>query len=163
MQEIRLEKAKNKDAIFIAEVCEETRKIYDPLVPGLFTRQAAIFREKGIPSGYDFYTIYDRYIKVGFTGVIHVTEEVTYLAMFYLKKRFYRLGIGSTALKELERIVRKSGTKTIVLLAHERAIWARKFYNKHDYIISKETAKTYKDGIIKSYKFSHTVIYEKEL
>lgn len=165
MVEVKLIKAVEEDRYFIAEVCRETIPLYNEISLGFFEEQAEIF-EKQLPEGYDIYIINHGEEKVGFLVTKKVDKDIVYIVMLYLLPKYYRKGIGSTTLKLIEESVRKDEINNIVLLADNKAHWAKSFYLKNNYNIigeSSEEVKNFKGGILAPYYIEGTILMHKEL
>lgn len=168
---ITLREIEKGDNIFIASVCKESTKLYDPLMPGAFDQQAEIFEEEGIPEDYRFRIIYEGEEKVGFVGDTDVAidvaagKKVNYLIMLYLKENKYRSGIGSEVLKLYEaELKEQGGYEEITLLAHPGATWAKDFYRKNGYkLLIGSEHEDYKEKVLEDMYIDGTVIFRKKL
>lgn len=163
---IRIRNATNNDCERIAEICESNRALYDPIMPGAFTRQAVKFRSKGLPSSYDVSVIECENQIAGFLGTVEFGKKTLYLVAIYLHQTNQRSGIGGTVLRELVNRYRSEGYEEIVLLVHQEASWAKSFYmkNQFEYLSNKEQEiKAYNKGILSNLYIPNTELLSRSL
>lgn len=162
---VEIRQASLDDRVFISKVCMETIPLYERFLPGFFYSQGK-YLEKALPQGYDFYVIEESGESVGFTCNKELNKEIIYIAMIYFTPKYYRKGIGSTALALMEEKFRMQGYKTITLLAHKEAFWAKEFYLKNGFIPSaynKVEANKLLEGVLEKVYFNGTVVMMKNI
>nr|MDO8112482.1 GNAT family N-acetyltransferase [Candidatus Sigynarchaeota archaeon] len=68
-------------------------------------------------------------------GSFQVLGTFAYIGYFYIKNNFQRKGYGPFLMKFLEQHAIDSKKKDLRLFVHEKATWARKFYEKMGFVI----------------------------
>lgn len=162
---VEIRQAGLDDRKFISKVCMETIPLYEKFLPGFFYSQAK-YLEKSLPSAYDFYIIEENKEAVGFTCNKSLNDKVVYIAMIYFTPTYYRKGIGTKALALMEQKFREAGYKTIALLAHKDAYWAKEFYLKNGFKLeayTKSEAMNLMGGVLESIYFNGTVVMMKNI
>ena len=165
-QSLKIYDAKPEHCEALAEIMRSNAPLYDDIMPGAFERYAHTFVEHGLPQNYDTQMIEYSGEVVGFIGTVTLTDDTLYLVALYLKKEDQSRGIGKVALTYLWPKFRANGIKEVVLLAHQKAIWAKQFYEKmgFSHIASDEsTIRDYKEGILSSRYLKNTDLYIKKI
>jgi L-amino acid N-acyltransferase YncA len=164
--QINLREATEDDAQAIAEICESNVALYDPIMPGAFQKQSRKIRESGLPTTYDILVIEFNDKVVGFIGTIALNQECIYLVALYLHSDVQRQGIGQKVLKQLIIKFEKQNFKSVVLLVHQEATWAKTFYQKNGFqkiSNDEKEIKAYKGGILKNYYIPSTILMRKKI
>lgn len=162
---VEIRQATLNDRKFISKVCMETIPLYERFLPGFFYSQGQ-YLEKTLPEGYDFYVIEENGEPTGFTCNKELNNDVVYIAMIYFAPKYYRKGIGTKALALMEENFKQNGYKTMTLLAHKEAFWAKEFYLKNGFISSaynKYEANKLLDGILDKVYFNGTIVMMKNI
>lgn len=167
MKRIELRAADVADLVYLADVCESVRPLYDPLMPGAFKRQAERFRSaQELPSNYMVMVILEEGERVGFVELQSICTDLLYLVALYIHANHHRNGIGGAVLERICTDAVKDGYRQIVLLAHERAVWAIQFYELHGFTIlvtGREMGSEYDDRFTKEMAKPHTVLMRRDL
>lgn len=164
---ISFAKAEIFDLEYIAEVLESILPMYKELIPGAFEKQIQKFRStKTLPSNYEIWLILEKNEPIGFLGVASLSNDVVYLAAFYIHSDYHRLRLGSLAIEQLCELFAEKGYEEIVLFAHSFAEWAIKFYLQHNFqVVTDKMSKIhqYKGGILADYFLPNPVLMSRYL
>ena len=163
---VQIREAKASDVEIMAEVCRSNASLYDPIMPGAFKKQAEKFITNGLPQSYSPFIIQRSNEDVGFIGYKDVSEMSRYLIALYLLSDFQRKGIGDKAINEFFKRASDDGINEIILLVHERAHWARQFYEKKGFVIvsrEEDYIRAYDSGILRDYYLPNTVLMKRRL
>lgn len=167
MKEIQLHEALVTDLAYLAEVCESVVPLYQPIMPGAFERQAERFRTaQRLPAEYRITVIRQEGERVGFLGVRPLREDILYLVALYIHAGHQQKGIGSAVMKSLCRKAEEQGCREILLLAHEKAEWAIRFYQRHDFVLVSadwEEISEYGDGLLAGIVIPQTVLMSRHV
>lgn len=154
---IKLRRAKKEDCQRISDICRANQAIYEELMPDAFIRQADKLK-LGLPENYKIKVIEKNDQIVGFIGYKSLNEQVMYLVAIYLDADRYKQGIGSKALKLFENACIQN---ELLLLVHEKATWAKAFYEKQGFDYVEEPIDQYRTGMMKKLYIQHTQLMRK--
>lgn len=163
---IQFAPAKEEDLPFLAEVIRGAASFYDPILPGAFKKQAQRFLQKGLPDIYRVHVIKNEDHPIGFVGGRLLTPQTLYMAALYLLPLYQRKGFGRKILDALESEVRQMQVEKIVLLAHEKAYWAKNFYLQNGFRVIEtdpDKMKAYGGGDMTRFVLPNTLMMEKRL
>jgi len=130
-------------------------------MPGAFSRHADKLQVEGMPS-YDTFIIMHDDLDVGFVGTIKLNQDTIYLLDFYLESKHQGKGIGYEAMSILVDKYSEEGLKSIVLLVHHKAEWAKVFYERFGFTCvshKKEEIISYRSGFMKDLYINGTELY----
>ncbi len=156
---ITLRKAIKNDHIILANVFMSNKVLYDPIMPGIFERQANKFLEQGMPYKYEVRIIRSLDKDVGFLGTKQLSKSTCYLLALYLHHSYHGQRIGLQTLDLLKSDCLRNGTKEIILLVHNKATWAKGFYSKYGFKLmgtTEEKIRQYNGNIIGDNYLNHT-------
>lgn len=159
---MNIRKAENRDLNFISDVCLDNDKIYKEIMPNAFKKQAKKYLDFGLPKTYELYIISVNGRDIGFLGQIIIDENSTYIVALYILSGYQKRGYGRKIINE---IIVRNKTKRIMLLVHENAEWAIKFYDRIGFEIvgkSKDDMINYEKKFNKYY-IAHTIMMAKEI
>ncbi len=136
-----LSPTKPNDQFFMAEILKSVIPQYDPIMPGAFQKWADQMEGGPLPDFIKNSLILSENEKLGFLGMVQITESVTYLMMLYFFPKYQRKGYGKTALNLLINKLKKRDVANLILLVNQQADWAISFYNKQNFqVISQNQA-----------------------
>jgi ribosomal protein S18 acetylase RimI-like enzyme len=142
-----LKKAEPQDYSFIAQVYRSVAPVYDPIMPGFSESCAQAIENPVEPlTDYDISIIYLNETAIGFSSLISLNEEITYMLAFYFLPEYHNQGYGTKALELIFKSLKEKNIIQMILLAHKLANWAINFYLKNGFKII-----TDKESIIKNY------------
>ncbi len=158
---ISIRKAIMNDSELLAQVYESNSALYDPIMPGAFTKQAEKFRLKGINTGYDISIIENNVEKLGFLGTLKLNQGKIYLVALYLLEEFQRSGISQKTIDLLVQQSESHDINEIMLLVHSEASWAINFYQKNGFELiatNEQDIKNYDSGILEKLCIGNTYL-----
>jgi ribosomal protein S18 acetylase RimI-like enzyme len=144
---LSLVKAKQKDYPFIARVYRSVSPLYEPIMPGFSEECAVEIENLNEPlTRHQAAIISLDNEAIGFSSLLPLSEEITYMVAFYFLMEYQRCGYGSGALQQILKNLKRKNIRQILLLAHKQAYWAINFYQKNGFRIV-----TDKESIIRTY------------
>lgn len=127
------------DFAFIEKVFAAMIPQYAPIMPGSFEANLENLRrlqEKNLDfqaTGLTGYVVETDTTALGFIAVGPLSPRQAYLSAFYFLPEYQRQGCGKKALKQLENTYQNLGFQEMLLLVHQKAAWARNFYQNMGY------------------------------
>ena len=161
---IKLVKAADNNADFLAKVCRNAKEIYSEIMSEAFERQAEKFETKGVPEKYNICLIQKFNKKIGFIGIKKLNKAIIYLVGLYLLSDYQRRGYGSEVIEKIINNFREKDYEEIILLVHKNAYWAIDFYKKVDFKLvtdNFEMIKEYADGAMEEFAITSTILMKK--
>lgn len=161
-RKIKIYSATNENINDLAAIMRSNVELYDRIMPGAFQRYATFFEEYGLPKTYDVEMIEYEGEIVGFLGTIEINNDVVYLLALYFMREHQNKGIGKIVMEHKFHSYKIENRKEIVLLAHQEATWACKFYEKNGFkLISNEEdrIKSYSNKIMENHYIKNSVLY----
>ncbi len=92
-------------------------------------------------------------------------DHFGYIGYFHIHKDHQRKGYGSQLLKFIELRLKSEKLSILRLFTHQKAIWAQKFYQKHDFhLLSSDfqTIRKLDHGVLKPYHAVNHILWEKQ-
>jgi len=163
---IHIRNAVPDDDVLLSKVCLSNAELYEPIMPGVFVKQAEKFLKKGLSTSYDTQIIELNHEGIGFIGHKQLSEDHIYLAALYIFRDLQGQGFGQDVMNQLIKGAENAGVKEILLLVHEDATWAKNFYLKYGFAVvdtQESIIKTYADGLLEDYYLPHTVLMRYDL
>jgi len=85
-----IRECKIEDLFFIATVCRDASKLYDPIIPGAFERQAIRYEKNGFPKEYTINIIEKDKTKIGFCAYTKLNNTTWYLVGLYILSKYQK-------------------------------------------------------------------------
>lgn len=163
----RIRAARREDMAMIAGFVRSSSEWYRPFVTEKDMREHDVgeawaednFRRR------EFYVGEHRSQGVGTISLQHFGRH-TYLGYIYLDVRHVGQGFGQRLMRFAERVSRARGMKTMNLIAHPQADWAKRAYLKYGFEIietDRDAILSWNDGALHGYYEEGFELYEYEL
>lgn len=165
--ELSIEPAEKSDMDTIAKFIRSSAEWYEPFLDEKDLAEHYVddsWKEENYKKR-DFYIGKTDNHDVG-TISLQYFDDVTYLGYIYLNVKHVGKGYGKKLIDHAKRLSMKKGQEAMVLIAHPKAEWAVKAYEKYGFkriMTEKNKIIKWKDGLLKEYYEEGFHLYKYDL